>query len=244
MIPARYGSRRFEGKALADMDGKPMIQRVYESVMEAKGIDWITVVTDDRRIYDTVKSFGGNAMTTRGTHNTGTDRIAEVADTLGLKNDDIVVNVQGDQPCVHPEHIEKAVSLLKEDRLCAMSTLAYEIQNEAEVNDHNSVKVVFDKDFNAIYFSRWPIPYRRNGNGAPYYKHLGVYAYRRWFLKTYTELPEGSLEISESLEQLRVIENGYKIKVALTDIDSPSVDTPSDLQRVNDDIARIGGCAG
>lgn len=233
MIPARYGSRRFEGKALADLHGKPMIQRVYERVIEADNIDLVAVVTDDKRIYDTVKGFGGNVMMSSRGHNTGTDRIAEVVDFLNLEDRDIVVNVQGDQPRISPMHIEQVVLMLLKDELQVMSTLAFRIDSIDDIPDSNVVKVVFGDDGTAIYFSRCPIPYRQSGIAVPYYKHLGIYAYRVEFLKTYAALPQGALELAESLEQLRAIENGYRIAIAVTDIDSPSVDTPSDLKKIH-----------
>jgi 3-deoxy-manno-octulosonate cytidylyltransferase (CMP-KDO synthetase) len=245
MIPARYGSRRFEGKALADLDGKPMIQHVYERAAAAANLDGIAVVTDDLRISDAVKSFGGKVLMTSPELMTGTDRIAEAVEFLGLGDEDIVVNVQGDQPCISPQHIEQVAALLLQDPAAVMATLAFKIEEVEDIDDPNAVKVVFDNDFNAIYFSRSPIPYMRGGSGYPaYFKHQGIYAYRRWFLRLFAELAPGSLELAESLEQLRAVENGYLIKVALTEIDSPSVDTLPDLVKVRGMIAEHGGCAG
>jgi len=244
MIPARYASRRFEGKALADINGKPMIQRVYMNAKAYGRSDLITVVTDDERIAKVVNGFGGNVIMTKPDNRTGTDRVAEAAEILKLKDQDIVVNIQGDQPCFIPSHIAEIVDLLRKDSGLQVATLAYKIRHEEEIDGSNSVKVVFDKDNYAIYFSRWPIPYRRNGQGPPYYKHLGIYAYRRSFLREYARMPSGALEMAESLEQLRILENGYRIKLFITLHDSPSVDVPEDLGMVKDIVTGYGGCAG
>jgi len=244
MIPARYASRRFDGKALADINGKPMIQRVYERAKTYRYADWLTAVTDDERIFAAVKKFGGNTIMTKQDHKTGTDRVAEAADILNLRDDDIVVNIQGDQPCLIPSHIAEIVDLLRKDPKLPVATLAYKIRHEEEIDGNNSVKVVFDKDNYAIYFSRWPIPYRKNGEGPPYYKHLGIYAYRRSFLREYAAMQPGVLELAESLEQLRILENGYRIKLFITLHDSPSVDVPEDMQEVKNIIQNYGGCAG
>lgn len=244
MIPARYGSRRFEGKALADLHGKPMIQQVYQRAKAYRYADWLTAVTDDERIFAAVKKFGGNAIMTKQEHQTGTDRVAEAADILNLKDDDIVVNIQGDQPCFIPSHIAEIVDLLRKNPKLPVATLAYKIRHEEEIDGNNSVKVVFDKDNFAIYFSRWPISYRKNGEGPPYYKHLGIYAYRRSFLREYAAMQPGVLEMAESLEQLRILENGYKIKLFITLHDSPSVDVPEDMGAIRDIIQNHGGCAG
>ena len=244
MIPARYTSKRFDGKALADLHGKPMIQRVYERAKAYRFADKLMVVTDDERISAAVRKFGGNVIMTKPDNRTGTDRVAEAAAILNLKDDDIVVNIQGDQPCLIPSHIAEIIDLLRKDPKLPAATLAYKIRHEEEIDGSNSVKVVFDKDNYAIYFSRWPIPYRRNGQGPPYYKHLGIYAYRGWFLREYANMRSGKLEMAESLEQLRILENGYKIKLFITLHDSPSVDVPEDMGAVRDIIANCGGCAG
>jgi len=245
MIPARYGSKRFEGKALAELHGKPLIQHVYERARQATGLALVAVVTDDERIFEVVQGFGGEAIMSSPKLRTGTDRIAKACERLDIGERDIVVNVQGDQPYIRPEHIKQVVSVLKGETMgAAMATLAYKVTRAEEIADVNAVKVVFDNSFHAIYFSRCSIPYRVNDLNIPYYKHLGIYAYRRWFLQEYANTPEGVLERAESLEQLRAIENGYKIKVGLTDIDSPSIDTPADLRRVHDIVNEHGGCAG
>lgn len=244
MIPARYNSSRYDGKALADLNGKPMIQHVYEGVKEYTGADWIGVVTDDDRIYCAVKEFNGNIIMTSPECRTGTDRVAEAAAALYLEDDDIVVNIQGDQPRINKSHIEQVVSVLQDNTLYPVASLAYKIKQIREIVDVNTVKVTLGHDLQAIYFSRCSIPYRKNGNGPDYYKHLGIYAYRAWFLRQFALMETGELEQSESLEQLRILENGHQIKMGVTLIDSPSVDTPEDMMQVQDIIADCGGCCG
>lgn len=246
MIPARYESRRFEGKALADLHGKPVIQHVYENAKQAPGLARIAVVTDDERIRAVVQSFGGEAILTSSKLRTGSDRCAKACESLNLGEQDICVNVQGDQPYIRPDHIKQVVSVLKGDKTRAgMATLAFKFMRAEEMGDPNCVKVIFDSTFKAIYFSRCLIPYRTNGH-VPYFKHLGIYAYRNWFLQEYAKWPQGALERSESLEQLRVIENGYPVRIGLTALDSPSVDTPDDLRRLALFCPELkhGGCAG
>ena len=235
IIPARYQSNRFPGKPLADINGKPMIQHVIE---RAKGVDLLSrviVATDDRRIADVVEDFGGDYVMTRPDHVSGTDRLAEAAEKLNISEHDIVVNIQGDQPFFHAEAIQQVAAPLLDDPALPMSTLIYKIVREEEINDPNHVKTVFDKDYNALYFSRSAIPHQRNPEEkqAPtYYKHLGFYAYRKGFLLTYVALPEGEWEKFEKLEQLRALEFGYKIRVVLTEHDSVEVDTEEELIRV------------
>ncbi|MCX8027482.1 MAG: 3-deoxy-manno-octulosonate cytidylyltransferase [Thermodesulfovibrionales bacterium] len=230
IIPARYQSTRFPGKPLAKILNKPMIQHVYEKSVCARGIDMVYVATDDDRIYDTVKSFTDNVLMTSSKHETGTDRIAEAASIINsLTDDDIIINVQGDEPVVSPLMIESLVDAMKQDGH-KMATIARQIQNHDDIENTNVVKVVFDKDYNALYFSRCPIPFNRKK--GIYFKHIGIYAYNRSFLFRFTGLPKGVLEETECLEQLRALEHGYKIRIVLTDEDTIGVDTPQDIERV------------
>lgn len=231
IIPARYDSTRFPGKPLVDIYGKPMIQHVYERVMESKLVDKVIVATDDKRIFDTVKNFGGKAEMTSSKHQSGTDRVREVIKKIKC---DIVVNVQGDEPGINPKDIDKAVKPLIKDKEVNISTLAIRIQNGADLKDENKVKVVLDKNNFALYFSRNNIPFDRNHINnvvkENFYKHIGLYVYRRKFLIDLKKLKPSALENLEKLEQLRFLDNGEKIKVIITDKESISVDTPADLQ--------------
>ena len=238
LIPARYGSSRFPGKPLAPINGKPMIQHVYERASLAKGLDNIYVATDDERIKDAVESFGGQVVMTSENAASGTDRIEEAITQLNLASDDIIINIQGDQPLIDPITIEQLISLFeRHPGEFSMATLGVEITSEAELNDPNHVKVVFDNDFNALYFSRARIPFGRDTDDYPVYKHLGVYAYTREFIHTFAALPLGRLEALEKLEQLRALENGYKIKMAISAFDSPEVDTPEDIRKCEQRLA-------
>ena len=233
IIPSRYQSTRFMGKPLADVLGKPMIQHVYERVLLSKSATFAAVATDDQRIFEAVEKFGGRVILTSADHPSGTDRIAEAAQKLGLADTDIVVNIQGDQPTFEPTQIDEVVKPLLEDPAVEFSTLIYKIQRDEEITDPNAVKVAFDKDHFALYFSRSTIPFVRDrGKKADYWKHHGIYAYRKSFLVAFTKLPQGTLEKLEALEQLRALEHGYRIKVVETDFDSIEVDTPHDLERV------------
>ena len=239
IIPARYDSTRFPGKPLADLCGKPMIQHVYERVLKAKTVSYIAVATDDERIFEAVQRFDGHAIMTSARHRSGTDRIAEAVSKLDLNDSDIVVNIQGDQPLFESSQIDEVAKPLLDDPTIPMSTLIYKIVREEEITHPNAVKVVFDKDHFAIYFSRATIPYVRDkGSKASYYKHHGIYAYRSAFLETFTRLSEGVLEKLEALEQLRAMEHGYRIKVVETLYDSSEVDTPQELERVRDLIKK------
>jgi 3-deoxy-manno-octulosonate cytidylyltransferase (CMP-KDO synthetase) len=244
IIPARYHSNRFEGKPLASIDGKPMIQHVVE---RARGVDILSrvvVATDDARIAEVVAGFGGEHVMTASDHASGTDRLAEAAELLGIDEQDVVVNIQGDQPLFAPEAIRQVAGPLIRDPALPMATLIYKIIRPEEINDPNHVKTVFDCHDNALYFSRSPIPFQRNPEERiqpTYYKHLGFYAYRKGFLLTFVGLPEGEWERFEKLEQLRALEFGYAIKVVLTEHDSIEVDTPEDLKRVEEFLAQEQG---
>ncbi len=236
VIPARYASQRLPAKPLVDLMGKPMIQRVYERVTRAKLPAEVVVATDDRRIADVVQAFGGTAVLTSTDIKSGSDRVAAVA--RGMEGD-IFVNVQGDEPLIAPGMIDEAVNVLLEDPDAAVGTLARKIESVADLDNPAVVKVVFDVHRYALYFSRAAIPFLRDaGEHAQwlsrhtYYKHVGMYVFRREFLLNYASLPESSLERAERLEQLRILECGYRIKVGITNHDSISVDTPEDVQRV------------
>lgn len=233
IIPSRYESSRFPGKPLADLCGKPMIRHVYERVLKAKSVSFAAVATDDERIFAAVKAFGGRAVMTSPRHRSGTDRIAEAVESLNLRDEDIIVNIQGDQPLFEPNQVDQVVGPLLQDASVPMSTLIYRIVRAEEIAHPNAVKVVFDRDHFALYFSRATIPFMRDaGRKAEYFKHHGIYAYRRDFLRAFAALPEGILERVEALEQLRALEQGYRIKVVVTPHDSVEVDTPAELERV------------
>lgn len=240
IIPSRHQSSRFPGKPLADLCGKPMIQHVYERVLLAQTVSYAAVATDDERIRAAVQEFGGKAIMTSPHHRSGTDRIAEAVAGLDLGENDIVVNIQGDQPLFEPLQIDQVVQPLIDDASLPMTTLIYKIVRLEEITHPNAVKVVFDKDNLALYFSRATIPHVRDGGPTDYYKHHGIYAYHRSFLNTFTRLPEGKLERLEALEQLRALEHGYRIKVVVTEHDSVEVDTPEELARVCDIIQGEG----
>lgn len=230
VIPARFASSRFPGKALSLIAGKPMLQHVYERASQARYVHKVVIATDDRRIFDTARSFGAQVRMTRDDHLSGTDRVAEVA---SAEEAHVVVNIQGDEPLLDPAAIDAAVLALTGDPDVPMATLSKRIEHPPEIDDPNVVKVITNRTGDAIYFSRSPIPYPREGRAARY-KHIGLYVYRRDFLLAYPTLPVGPLELAERLEQLRALENGYRIRVAETDYDSLGVDTPADLERVNE----------
>jgi len=244
VIPARYGSTRFEGKPLADILGKPMIQWVYEAVCQSKLIDEVIVATDDQRILEAVQSFGGNAVMTSPDHTTGTDRVAEVARKL---KSEIIVNVQGDEPLIKGSIIDKAIRPLLKDDTLPMSTLITQIDEVKDWLNPHIVKVVTDQKGFALYFSRSPIPFPRDlnidrlethpfGTKKPLpknvFKHIGVYVFRRKFLLGFSKMKPTPLEKLEKLEQLRALENGYQIKVTSVDYEPLHVETPEDLQKV------------
>ena len=231
IIPARYLSTRLPGKPLKDICGKPMICRVFERASLAKSVDEVIVATDDERIFKAVEKNFGRAMMTRSDHKTGTDRLAEVAEKF--PEVEVIVNVQGDEPLIEPSLIDELIAQFADENL-QMATVAVELHDEDEMKNPNNVKVVLDKKNNALYFSRSLIPYPRNFGKAKVYKHIGIYAYRRNFLLDYAKMDSTPLEESESLEQLRALENGYKIRVIISDCKFIGVDTEEDLKLVNE----------
>lgn len=234
IIPSRYGSKRLEGKPLIPIAGKPMIQRVFELAMKARSIDRVVVATDDDRIFRAVEAFGGEAMMTPSALRSGTDRVAYTADKLGIEPDEVVVNIQGDQPVFNPICIDEMLSPFESTSELHMSTLACKITDPREINDPKDVKVVMDNQGFALYFSRARIPFPRDDEESTidFYKHLGFYAYTRRFLDLFATLPAGRLENIEKLEQLRVLEHGYRIRVAVTAYDSPEMDLMEDIERI------------
>lgn len=233
IIPSRYGSTRFEGKPLASICGKPMIQHVCEAAQRTERIEQVVVATDDHRIVAAVERFGGRAVMTSDAHRSGTDRVAAAAEKLGLSLDDVVINIQGDQPLMDSRCLDEVVEPLIADPGLAMSTLAFVIVDAQEYTNPKDVKVVMDHSGFALYFSRAPVPYARDeGERFDKLKHLGIYAYRRRFLEAFRKLPTGTLERIEKLEQLRALEYGHRVKVVVTRYDSPEVDLPSDIPRI------------
>lgn len=247
VIPARWKASRFEGKVLAELSGKPMIQHVWERARQSRALDDLVIATDSEEVIKAVEIFGGKAVYTSKDQPSGTDRIAEVINPMDVE---VVVNIQGDEPLIHHSMIDGMVNMLLEDKSATMATVIKKITRKRELLNPNVVKVVVDKDGYALYFSRSPIPYVRGGEKhhsifdvhywfqthsfvpetEDYYKHLGIYAYTKDFLFTYTNLPKSKLEDIEKLEQLRVLENGYKIKTIETEYDTVGVDTPEDLK--------------
>lgn len=236
IIPARYASTRFPGKPLVQINGKSMIQRVYEQAKKAKGLTEVIVATDDERIAQEVKGFGGDFLITSDQHQSGTDRCAEVVDIL--QGFDVVINIQGDEPYIDPIQIELLISCF-EDQSVGLATLIKKINTEEELFNVNIPKVLIDKNQQAIYFSRQTIPYLRGIEQTQwlekyqYYKHIGIYGYTSNVLKEITRLPPSSLELAESLEQLRWIENGYDIQTRVTEIETISIDSPEDLHKID-----------
>ncbi len=228
IIPARYSSTRLCGKLLKEVDNKPIIQWVWEAAKKSQLADEVIIATDSELIYDSAKKFGANVEMTSCEHKSGSDRICEVAKRHDEYN--FILNMQGDEPQITPEVIDLAISTLVEND-CDISTLVRQITQEEQIQDPNCVKCVFDNDFNALYFSRCPIPYERNKGEAKYYAHIGIYGYRRDSLIKMTSLEQSDLEKAESLEQLRALKNGMKIKVALTTLNPIGIDTQRDLDK-------------
>ena len=247
IIPARYASVRFEGKVLADILGRPMVQHVYERTAKASLVSEVIVATDDERVAAAVTAFGGRVEMTDKGHETGTDRLAEVAVRL---DSDIIVNVQGDEPLIEPDMIDAAIKPLVDDPSIEMGTLKSQIKTLHDFLSPNVVKVVTDKKGFALYFSRSPLPnYRDKWNDLKdekfsagvilSYKHVGLYVYRRKFLLHYSKMSSTPLELAEKLEQLRVLENGYRIRVVETDHETIGVDTPGDLEKVLEKLTGV-----
>ena len=231
VIPARFSSTRFSGKVLADICGKPMLQRVWEQAKEARLLDDVIIACDEEEVLAVAQEFGANCVMTSKGHLSGSDRITEVISPIDVK---VVVNIQADEPLVQPIMIDSLVEALLRDDSIYMATLIKQIGDAKEINSPNTVKVVMDKDNFALYFSRAPIPYRagRVKDKPVYYKHIGLYAYTKDFLFRYKNILPSSLERAEKLEQLRVLEEGLRIKVIETKFDTIGVDTPQDLDKV------------
>ncbi len=235
IIPARYASTRFPGKPLVDIGGKSMIQRVYEQAKKCISISEVIVATDDDRIFNHVHDFGGKAVMTSPNHQSGTDRCAEVA--VSHPEYDVIINIQGDEPYIDPEQLTKVASCFS-DETTQIATLIKKVLTNDELHSINSPKVIINRFAEAIYFSRSPLPHIRGQEPADwlqyftYFKHIGVYGYRADVLQAITRLPISALERAESLEQLRWIENGYKIRVAETELETYAIDTPEDLERL------------
>lgn len=236
IIPARYGSSRLEGKPLIEVSGKPVIQWVYEKAQAAKLADMIIVATDDERIFNAVKAFGGNVEMTSVNHKCGSDRIREVAE----RHPEIayIVNLQGDEPLIKPESIDAVAKNVQEDDNADISTLIRILKDEEEINNPNLVKCVVDNNGYALYFSRSKIPFERNTGVATFYGHLGIYGYKREALIKMTSLPQTPLEKTESLEQLRALENGMKIKTSVVDFVPVGIDTREDLEKFKQIISQ------
>jgi len=235
IIPARYASTRLQGKPLLKVNGKPIIQWVYERAMQSKFADCVIVATDDRRIFKAVNSFGGEAQMTLAKHQSGSDRIAEIVYKRSEFN--IVVNVQGDEPLISPESIDMAVETLISDESADMSTLVREITDKTEILNPNLVKTVIANDGKALYFSRAAIPYEREEGVAKYYAHIGLYVYRREALLKMTKLKQTDLEKAECLEQLRALQNGFVIKTVKVDYKPLGIDTPEDFEEFKQKVS-------
>ncbi len=231
VIPARYASSRFPGKALARLHSKSMLQHVWERCSLSRYLTHTVIATDDERIYTEARRFGADVRMTRADHLSGTDRCAEVA---SQDEAELIVNIQGDEPLIDPDAIDAALLPLVHEPAILMGTLKKKIEDARELTDPNVVKVVTDRFENALYFSRSTMPYPRGGEAIECFKHIGLYVYRRAFLLGYSDLTVGPLETAERLEQLRALENGYKIRVVPTEYESLGVDTPEDLIRVTE----------
>jgi len=236
VIPARYASQRLPAKPLVDLLGKSLVQRVYEQAAKATKLHHLVIATDDQRIAEAVNLFGGKVVMTSPEIKSGSDRVAAVAEAV---EGDIFVNIQGDEPLIPPAMIDQGVQLLLDDREAVLGTLAKRIESTDDVFNPSVAKVVIDSKGYALYFSRSPIPHRRDAHSrdqwledAIYYKHIGLYVFRREFLATYAAMGESNLERLEKLEQLRALEHGYRIKVGITEFDSIPVDTPEDVEKV------------
>lgn len=236
VIPARYGSTRFPGKPLVDIDGKTMIQRVYEQAKSCSSLTDVIVATDDQRIFNEVTRFNGKVVMTSTSHQSGTDRCAEVVNKL-TETFDVVINIQGDEPFIDPKQITQMCNCFLDDKT-QIATLVKRITKQFDLFNENKVKVTFTRNHFAIYFSRNAIPFYRGETNEdwlkkhPYFKHLGIYGYKTEILKEITALKPSALELAEGLEQLRWLENGYNIKIAETELEAISIDTPEDVAKL------------
>ncbi|MBN1871582.1 MAG: 3-deoxy-manno-octulosonate cytidylyltransferase [Candidatus Omnitrophica bacterium] len=228
IIPARFHSTRFQGKVLADLGGKSVIQHVWENAKKSQMLDDLIIAADDERIISAAQGFGAKAVYTSPDQPSGTDRLIEVVNPIDVE---VVVNIQGDEPLVRPEMVDELARALLDDKDIKMATLAKRIEDEAEIENPNVVKVAIDRQGYALYFSRARIPYPRFETVKPYFKHLGLYSYTKDFLFEFANLPKSNLEMTEGLEQLRALENGCRIKVIETKFDTIGIDTPEDLER-------------
>lgn len=229
IIPARYGSTRLPAKPLLEVNNKSIIQYVYEAALKSELADCVIVATDDDRIKAAVEKFGGVCELTSPNHKCGSDRIAEIANRH--PEFEYILNLQGDEPQITPKVIDLAIKALLDDKTADISTLVREINSSEQINNPNCVKCVFDCDYNALYFSRCPIPFARNAEQSPYYAHIGIYGYRKSSLIKMTQLEQCTLEKQESLEQLRALYNGMKIKVAITTLNPVGIDTIEDYEK-------------
>ena len=239
MIPARYGATRFPAKLMQDLCGKPVIVHTYQRVKDTQLFDEVYVITDDDRIEKAISEVGGRVIRSKKEHNSGSDRLAEASQDLPV---DIIVNVQGDEPFTNKENLEKVIDIFAKDvdKTVDVASLMEVITEPEEIANPNNVKVVVNRQNEALYFSRSVIPYQRADVGVPYYKHIGIYAYRKAALQRFTELPPSLLEETEKLEQLRYLENGYKIRLALTNIPTIGIDTPDDLEKARIRLSKKG----
>lgn len=246
IIPARFASTRFPGKPLVEIGGKSMIHRVYEQAKKCRLLDEVVVATDDERIFSHVQSFGRVVMTSEF-HSTGTDRCIEVASMPEFQKFEIVVNIQGDEPFIQPAQIEQVVSLFHEKENTQIGTLVKAVESQDDLSNSNVVKVVFGKEKKALYFSRSPIPFVRGHEMTEwlfkhtFYKHIGMYAFRRNALLAISELEKGELEKTESLEQLRWLEEGLSISIGITAFETKGIDTPEDLEKINEMLGHESG---
>jgi 3-deoxy-manno-octulosonate cytidylyltransferase (CMP-KDO synthetase) len=232
IIPARYGSSRFPGKPLALILGNPLIQWTYEQALQVRGLDGVWVATDDGRIKECVEAFGGQVVMTRADHPSGSDRLAEAAALLNLAPEDIVINIQGDQPVFPPDLISQLAKVLSRDPEVVMVTPVRRMSDATLASNPNVVKAIFDRAGRALYFSRSPLPFWRDGGQGYFYQHIGIYAYRVQFLIEFVHLPAGRWEEAEKLEQLRALEHGFAIHIVETEGDTREVDSPEDLRKV------------
>ncbi len=240
IIPARFGSSRFPGKPLVRIAGKPMIQHVMERAAQATGVGTVAAATDDDRVAEAVEAFGGKVLMTSEACRSGSDRVALAADMLGLGPDELVANVQGDQPLLPAAVLEECAAPLIAEPSLGLATPVVAIKNPEEIDDPNHVKTALAANNDALYFSRLAVPFPRDGEQITYYKHLGVYVFRRSFLAEFAALPLGRLEQIEKLEQLRALEHGHAVRCVITEYDSPEVDRPADAQRVEAILQQAG----